>query len=151
MTPWLIRPYGRPLDADFCVAAFIRSWARSRHGRAMGAHVDHSPERQAFWRDHEAHVHRVLAEDTRVLHKHDNPDVIFAFACLGDGAVHYVLAKTSAHDDGLAGDMLRALLADRLAMPQVMTHELRELRRAGIEPPASWREDFYYFARRRAA
>lgn len=150
-TPWTIRPYGRPLDEGFCVSHWLRSWANSQHGRAAGADVEDSPQRAAWWSEHRDYVRALLErETTLMLVSPEEPDLVMAFACLGEGTVHYVLAKRAYHRERLSEELFRALLGERLEQPQRFTHELVEMRKAGMGVPRLWRPDYYWFARRAA-
>lgn len=163
MSAYVIRPYGRSLDEDFCVSHWLQSWAQSYFGREWLANLEEDDGGHVFavntacrtlwWQQHSPYVAALLrAAETRLLVSPRDPDVIHAFACLEPGVVHYILAKRKYHDHSFTSqEMFRALLADRLDQPQRVTHELVDLHLARLPMPDIWRPDAYFNARRHYA
>ena len=137
---WVIRPY-MATDEGFVVSSWLTSWSTSEYGQKWGA------KRRAnlaggWWDEWRPVIMLLLRESTvRVLCDAGNEDVIWAWACTGGDAVtHYVEVKYSFKGE-LGGDMVRALLGDRLTREQVCSFEQRGLRNARIPYPKLWQLD----------
>lgn len=144
MQPFTIRSASSQ-DLDFVIYSWLKSYARSRYGRARRAHVAASSEELAYWAEHRPVVQWLLRTgELRVACDATAPDIVWGWCCTGGPAVlHYVLVKRVVHRVGLSGDIYRALLGDRLERPQLVTHELVDMQRQeliddGVTVPASW-------------
>ena len=144
-------------DEDGLVFHWLKSFAHSQYGRARGADVDRSPAELAYWEQHRHLVMSLLRScDVSLVVDPAAPYVFWAMLCAEENRVHYILAKRIWHnadrDDGTTevASMFRALLGPRLETAQSVSHELPELRRAGMRMPLAWRLDPYAAFRRAA-
>ena len=168
---WVKRPYIAADDEDALVYLWCASYLRSIEGVARGASVPHGlagetqqrPEvraaSRAMWAEQALLVEWLLAHaDTQVVCDPERsrasdagPAVIWGFSCCSGDVVHYVSIKRDvAQVPGLAAEIARALLGDRLERPCRYTHELVELHsgRWGLRVPRSWGWDSLWLARR---
>lgn len=148
---WTIRDY---LDDDEnCVASmWLKSYAHSSDMRELGleqASVDAHPDEIRHWRIHQPIVTalirgnttiRVACDPERADYESGAPAVIWAWACFSGDVIHYVGIKRSASKAGLAPDLARALLGDKLDGPQRTTFDLVDLARLKLVPQ-QWRRD----------
>jgi hypothetical protein len=149
MSTLRLRPYGKPLDRDFCVAHWLRSWSGSAYGRSLGAHVSRSKTRDAWWALNGPYVARLLAEqDTVLLCSESDEDVVLGFACSGQDVLHYLLVHRRYHQEGLSRALYEMLLGDRWSRDLMVSHELMDLKEARLSMPDGWILDTYYNARR---
>ncbi len=141
-TPWIIRPYDPAIDTNGIVYIFLKSFAHSSFGRALGAHVDGSDAERAYWAQHKEVVLRLLEHaDTRVLCDAEAPEVIWAFACTKEpNIVHYAVCKRRFR--GQSGEFFQALLGDKFDKPCMYTHSTEG---TGLQVPASWCYNPYAF------
>lgn len=139
---WLVRPYEAG-DEDACVYLWLKSYAHSRYGTQLGAHIDASPAERRYWDEHQPLVLSLLRnEDSRVVCDPSRPNVILGFACTsGADLVHYVVVKRSAVKAGFGRELVAELLGDRLKRRCYTTFEQTELRRdqSGVSLPEEWR------------
>lgn len=147
-----LRPYEPSSDEDGVVYLWLKSFAHSRYGRALGAHVPRSEAELRYWAEHRQVVMRLLTEaQTLVVCDPEAESVIWGFATTQPEVVHYVSCKRSFHREGLSVEMIRQLLGPLLGKPCVMTHELvelcREELRGKLSIPSTWRHDPYWLAR----
>lgn len=152
--PWIKRGL-MDGDEDFIVATWMRSYCRSREGKAAGADVDNiaSEARKRFWDKHAAAAVRLLrVEDTRLLCDPHQPGVIWAWSVTSGDVVHYVLVKRSVEraDPEAAREMVRELLGERLDRPCAYTFFPRELALLGMMP-RDWYPTALWLAERRVA
>lgn len=143
---WLVRPYDptpKTGDEDACVYLWLKSYAHSRYGTQLGAHIDATPAERRYWDEHQPLVLGLLRnEDTRIACDPERPRVILGFACTtGDDLVHYVVVKRSAVKAGFGPELMRELLGTRLTRRCYTTFEQTELRRdqSGVSLPEEWR------------
>ncbi len=165
-SPWTLRSYVDD-DENCVVSMWLRSFSRSRYVASWLAQRGLDPEMPRRWflrtttpeERHEQEYYRaffrpmilgllagaetrVLCDAERAYTTPERPSLIYAWACLGPGRVHYVCVKQDAIRAGedIAADIVATLLGDRLEEAQVTTWEPRELSRMGLLP-ASWRHD----------
>ncbi len=133
--PWIIRPYDASRDENGVVFLWLKSFAHSAFGRALGAHIDGSDDERAYWAQHKEVVLRLLEHaDTRVLCDRDAPDVIWAFATTQEPNVyHYSVVKRRFR--GQSEEFFRALLGGFLDKPCLYTHDPAG---TGLQVPRSW-------------
>ena len=148
--PWIVRDYV-PEDEACVVATWLKGYAHAREVADTGlrdAGVDGSPDEIRFWRIHQPIVTallgsariRVVCDPQRSTYDDGHPAVIWAWACVDDDSVHWVMVKRSAIKAGLGEDLVRALLGDRLEREQRTTFELVDVARLRLIPKA-WKRD----------
>lgn len=141
--PWVVRQYV-PEDEDCVVSTWLKGFARSRAIRSD----DLAADEIRYWKVYQPIVVallarsevRVLCDPDRVEHKPDAPAVIWAWSATSADDVHWVMVKRSAGAAGLARDMVRDLLGDRLERHQRATFELVDLEKHKLAP-ACWTYD----------
>lgn len=176
MRPFALRP-ATTADEDFVVYSWIHSYARSRYGVVMGAHIPQAlpgftkrpveNDWSEFWAEQQPIVVSLLqASDVTIACDPQDPSVIWGWAATSGDTVHYVLAKRGVHrasaeksdagiwrvTTGISGDIYRALLGDRLTKACGYTFELMdfgrpELKAQGVRIPSGWYCDSTWFAR----
>lgn len=151
---WTKRAY-LPSDESGVLYLWLKSYAHSAYGVARGAHVDASPEEVAYWREQAPVVEALLQHATvevvcdpdRVHDSEAGPAVIWGFACTSGDVIHMLVVKRSAHKAGIAGDIAKDLLGDRLTKSCGMTHEQVELRKIFGRIPHRWYMDSTWLGR----
>lgn len=144
---WSKRAYDPRTDENALVYLWLKSFAHSSYGVAAGAHRDASTAELAYWARHRLVVMPLLESCTvEILCDPEDPNVIWAFAATKGNVVHYVCVKRTFHKEGVSADMVRDLLGDRLTRPCLCSHELPELRQAGLDWPTAWTLDPYAVA-----
>lgn len=130
---------------------WLKSYAHSSDMRELGleqASVDGHPDEIRHWKIHQPIVTalirgasiRVACDPERSTYEPGSPAVIWAWACLSGDVVHYVGIKRSASKAGLAADLVRDLLGERLDGAQRTTFDLVDMARLKLVPP-QWRRD----------
>lgn len=185
MSEWVIRPYDPETDEDVVLSTFISSYRSSEYGKRHGAHHRDTEPSRRFWDEHRSFFLEVIADSTvmvacdpgRVLQSDDGPPIIWGWIAYEGPVLHYVLVKRSAAQLGLAEEIFRDLLGDRVRSETAYTLEQVELGRMyaaaaraeewppgrPVEPvfprelgrivrlPRSWYADYTYFHRESAA
>ncbi len=146
---WVIRDAVAE-DEACCASMWLKSYAHSQGVRETGlenAGVDGHSDEIRYWKVHQPIVTSLLRSCTvRVACDPERseygplPAVIWAWACVSDGAVHWVGVKRNVARAGLGEDLVRDLLGDRLESQQRTTFELVDMRKLGMVPQA-WRHD----------
>lgn len=151
---WTKRAY-LPSDERGVLYLWLKSYAHSAYGVARGAHIDASPEELAYWNDQAPVVEALLqhadvevaCDPDRVYDSEAGPSVIWGFACTSGDVVHMVVVKRSAHRAGIAADIVRDLLGNRLERACGMTHEQSEIRKIFGRIPRAWYMDSTWLGR----
>ena len=146
---WTIRP-SVPDDEGCLVSTWLKGYSRSDEvmERFPGACQDGSQDHVRYWRVYQPIVEalvrqsdvRVVCDPERATYEPDSPAVIWAWACMSPDAVHWVCVKRSAAKAGLAADIVKDLLGDRLEREQRTTFELVDLTRT-VKVPKIWKRD----------
>lgn len=142
-------------DADFVISSWLYSYARSRYGVSVGAHIPRAQLRDGvgrpaedvwrrFWSEQKAIIEPLAASaHIEVACDAADPMVIWGWACTSGDTVHHVLVKRSVHrasaaadargvwlpTTGLSGEIYRDLLGDRLSRSCGFTFELVDMYR----------------------
>lgn len=153
---WVKRPYLPEEDEDGVLYLWCKSYARSRYGTAVGAHMRHTPEERAYWAREAPVVERMLALATvevvcdpeRPVRSEAGPAVIWAFAATTGDTVHYVCVKRTIAPL-LGAEIVRDLLGDRLDRACPFTYDPTEMRTGacGVKLPRDWYPDPSWFGR----
>lgn len=147
---WVIRP-SLPDDESCLVSTWLKGYAHADEvrDRFPGASQDGSQDHIRFWRVYQPIVEallrgaadvQVICDPARATYEPDSPAVIWAWACTSPDAVHWVCVKRSAAKAGLAADMVRDLLGDRVTRDQRTTFELVDMTRT-VKVPKIWKRD----------
>ena len=155
MSDWIKRKYRAEWDEDGIVFMWLKNECRARAGRARGAHVEASREEVEFWDEQRPLVEwylqhtdvDVICDPERSEPSNGRPPVIWAFAATSGDMVHQLIVKRSARELGLADDLIRDLLGDRLTKVCGFTSDLHEFAparrpRLTIEYPKQWYPHF---------
>lgn len=158
-SPWLIRPYEAESADDEALYYMLGiTYARSRAGLRAGAHRvgrPDQPDQDAIARQRAfLAVHRPIWSwllehaDVQLAVDPGAPHIVWAWLVTsGDDVVHAVGAKRTAIEGGIAQDIVRDLLGDRLRRHQVCSLELPQMRTRGssdalgIDRPREWSLD----------
>lgn len=148
MSAWIIRP-GEQRDEAVVAGTFMRSYSESRAGKSVGAHLPRSKRSELgeeFWESHRAVATALLATQVHVLCDATDDSVVWAWLAETPPHVHYCLVKRNVERAGLDGDVLKALLGDRLrrrtpyTLEQVCLREMDSL-------PSLWVPDYTFWLR----
>ena len=149
MSDWTIRAATAD-DESGLSFHWLKSFAHSAYGRARNADADRTDAEAAYWAAHEPIVFGLLRRcDVSLVVDPAAPHVFWAMLCAEPGRIHYLLSKRVWHnadrDDGTreVASMFKALLGPRYEAPHAMSHELPEMRRAGLPVPTAWHYDPY--------
>lgn len=160
---WHTRRFGtEPDDERGIKYLWLKSHAYSSYGRRMRLVVaervvlddgrdrlhwhEHDANMKAYWRGHEPVVTRLLARcGADILYNPAAPDVILAFACQEDGAVHMAVRKRKFRE--FAAAMFGTLLGHH-TRDTVYTHEMPDLAAEyDGKMPEGWRYDEFWLVR----
>jgi len=132
----------RPSDEECVVNLWLNSYCESHYGRQRGAHVRRSDAREAFRAEQRCTAMALIDRcGVRMLVDAEDEDVIWAFACVSPGALHFAVAK---RDHGMPeakrAEFLRQLVDFDAAL--IVTHEIPDiLECCGRRLAPKWRED----------
>lgn len=163
---WLkLRP-AEGKDENGLVYLWLKSYAQSRYGRAIGANVSGSNEERAYWRDEQPRVMWHLAhDDVRIACDSQDEDIIYGMACMTEShTLHSFVVKYRFIKEGFGLEFIPLLLGDAVNEPLGYTTELPDLERvlrfsgmtgksgAPLRMPPSWYFDgsFYFRNKERA-
>lgn len=155
---WVLRSYDPDGDRDSMHQLLGVAYTRSRAGQRAGAPSDRKrgepidPEaaqkRQKFLDEHEPIWSWLLAKaDVLLAVDRDEPRIIWGWLITSaPNILHAVGAKRTVVDAGIAPDVVRDLLGDRLTSHQVCSLELPQMRTrgtasVGIDRPRDWSMD----------
>lgn len=117
-----VRPYTRD-DEGFVLEFWLKSYAWDTKAGSRADMADH----KRYWAVHRRNVLGLLArQQTLVACDSEEPRNCLAFACMGDGVVHYFHVKGGM--PSWTKDFAEALLGDRLRTRQFVTYQIPALR-----------------------
>lgn len=147
---WTIRT-SVPEDENCIVSTWLKGFSRSRDIREgfPQASLDGHGDQYRYWKIYQPIVEalvrnaevRVLCDPARSTHEPSSPAVIWAWVCCTDDTVHWVCVKRSAAQTGLAEEMVRDLLGDRLEREQKTTFELTDMNERTLRVPKIWKRE----------
>lgn len=165
-SPWLIRPYDPDTD-DGLMGLVAVAYTRSRAGMRAGASRAGRPPRKnpdgtrevlnedmvlkqrAFMAAHKVVWDWLLEHaDVQIAVDREAPHIIWAWLITSGNVIHAVGCKRSLIEAGIAKDVVRDILGDRLRQHQVCSLELPQMatysnktEAIGIDRPANWSMD----------
>lgn len=126
MSDYVVRGY-RLEDENFVVESWLSSYAKSNDVRqfetdSSGPKLWDSYDR--LWTEHRPVVMSLILEaEMRVVADDNDPNIIYAWACVSPNVLHYAIVKRDVVDRGFGREMLDMLLGEELKGPMRLSHE----------------------------